>query len=164
MISKKLHEKIQRHVARLEQFADRAWYPPLIGLLAALDSIVMIVPTDGILIASTMIIPRRWLINAACVTIGSTIGALILSSIVEYQGLPFILKYYPSINESATWAWTERIFEQYGLLLVFAIGASPLMQHPVVILAGLADTPLFPLAVAIFLGRALKYAVMAYLA
>jgi membrane protein YqaA with SNARE-associated domain len=164
VIAQKLHQKIQKYVVHLERFADRAWYPPLIGLLAALDSLVMIIPTDGILIASTMIIPRRWFINAVFVTIGSTIGALVLCAIVENHGLPFILKYYPTINESATWAWTERVFEQYGLLLVFAIGASPLMQHPVVILAGLADTRLLPLAAAIFLGRSIKYAVMAYLA
>lgn len=164
MIAPKFHEKIQKYVTNLEKFADRAWYPPLIGFLAALDSLVMIIPTDGILIASTMIIPRRWPIHAICVTIGSTLGALILSALVEYEGLPFILKYYPSIIETSTWAWTEQVFEKYGLLLVFAIGASPLMQHPVVILAGLADTPLLPLAAAIFTGRAIKYAVMAYLA
>lgn len=163
MLAPKLHDKIRSYVTKLEKFADRSWYPPLIGILAALDNLVIVIPNDGILVASSMLIPKRWLIFAVCVAIGSTIGAMILSSVVQLQGLPWILDYYPGINETEMWNVTEKFFDEYGLLLVFAIGASPIMQQPVVILAGLANTPLLTLAAAIFSGRMLKFAVMAYL-
>ena len=163
MLAPKLHEKIRNYVTRLEKFADRSWYPPLIGLLAALDNLVIIIPNDGILVASSMLIPKRWLIFAVCVAIGSTVGAMILSSLVQFHGLPWILDFYPGINETEMWNLTEKFFDEYGLLLVFAIGASPIMQQPVIILAGLANTPLLILAAAIFAGRMLKFTVMAYL-
>lgn len=163
MIAKALHAKIQVYVAKLEQFADRVWYAPFIGLLAALDSIFVVIPNDGILIASSMLVPKRWLIFAVCVATGSTIGAVTLGLVVEHQGLPWILEYYPGIDQSEVWKWTEDFFDEYGLLVVFAIGASPLMQQPVIILAGLADTPLLNFAVALFIGRILKFSLMAYL-
>jgi membrane protein YqaA with SNARE-associated domain len=163
MLAPKLHDKIRSYVTKLERFADRSWYPPLIGILAALDNLVIVIPNDGILVASSMLIPKRWLIFAVCVAIGSTIGAMILSSVVHLQGLPWILDYYPGINETEMWNVTEKFFDEYGLLLVFAIGASPIMQQPVIILAGLANTPLLALAAAIFAGRMLKFTVMAYL-
>lgn len=163
MLAPKLHEKIRSYVTRLEKFADRSWYPPLIGILAALDNLVIIIPNDGILVASSMLIPKRWLIFAICVAIGSTVGAMILSSLVQFHGLPWILDFYPGINESEMWNLTEKFFDEYGLLLVFAIGASPIMQQPVIILAGLANTPLPILAAAIFAGRMLKFTIMAYL-
>lgn len=159
----KLHTKIQIYVQKLEQYADRIWYPPLIGLLAALDNLVIIIPNDGILIASSMLIPKRWSIFAISVSIGSTIGAVALALVVEYQGLPWILEFYPSIDKSEMWLWTEKFFDKFGLLLVFAIGASPLMQQPVIILAALANTSLSALAAALFAGRFIKFMIMAFL-
>ena len=163
MVAPKLHQKIQKHVKSLEQFVDRPWYPLLIGLLAALDNFVIIIPNDGILIASSMLVPKRWFIFGLCVSIGSTIGAVSLCTLVEKQGLPWILEYYPGLIETEVWTWTEKFFDEYGLLLVFGIGASPLTQQPVIILAGLANTPLFILAAVLFLGRILKFTLMAYL-
>lgn len=158
-----LHEMIRRYVTKLEKFADRVWYAPLIGLLAALDSVIIVIPNDGILVASSMLIPKRWALFAISVAIGSTIGAVMLSFIVEAQGLPWILEYYPGIDDSKIWNICEKFFDEYGLLVVFAIGASPLMQQPVIILAGLADTPIIPLAGSLFLGRIIKFMIMAYL-
>ncbi len=103
MISQKLHQKIRSYVKVLQRFADRFWYPPLIGILAALDNFVIVVPNDGILISSSMLIPRRWFVLALSVAVGSTVGVLSLAAVVEFQGLPLILEIYPGLNESQTW-------------------------------------------------------------
>ena len=163
MISEKLHNKIQSYVKLLQRFADRFWYPPLIGFLAALDNLVVIIPNDGILISSSMLIPKRWFILAFSVAIGSTIGALALATLVEFQGLPWILDIYPGIDETKAWTWSMKFFEAYGLLLVFAVAITPFMQQPAVIFASLADTPLVELAAVIFAGRFVKFLAMAYL-
>lgn len=164
MISNKLHAKIRAYVQWLEQFADRPWYPPLIGLLAALDNYVIVIPNDGILVASSMLIPKRWILFATSISIGSTIGAVTFSLLVEHQGLPWILEFYPGINTTEMWIWTDKFFSQYGLLVLFAISASPLVQQPAIILAALANTPLFHLAVVVFTGRFLKFMIMSFLA
>ncbi len=164
MSAQKLHDLIQKYVQKLEKHADRSWYPPLIGILAAMDSMFVVIPNDGILVASSMIIPRRWAIFAICVAIGSTVGAMILATVVETQGLPWILQYYPGIVETKAWAWSDDFFKSYGLIVVFLIGLSPLMQQPIAILAALAHTPALPLAGAMFAGRLIKFLFMAWVA
>ena len=153
-----------KSIRRLQKFVDRIWYAPAIGLLAALDNLVLVVPTDGILVSSSMLITRRWFLYAMSISIGSTFGALILAGVVEYHGLPWILEHYPGIDQTDSWVRAEKFFDQYGLLFVFAIAATPLIQQPAVILAGLANTPLVHLGIAVFLGRTIKFLIMAYVA
>ena len=162
MISKKLHKTISDYVKRIQRFTDRLWYPPFLGFLAALDNFVIVIPNDGILISSSMLIPKRWVMLALSVTVGSTIGALALAALVEFQGLPWILEIYPGINESQTWVLASEFFEKYGLLLVFLVSVTPVAQQPAVILASLANTPFFELAAVIFSGRLIKFLIMAY--
>lgn len=162
-IQTKLHSNIRVYVQRLEKFADRLWYPPLIGILAALDNFIIIIPNDGILVASSMLTPKRWAIFAICIAIGSTVGAVALSSLVEVQGLPWILEYFPNLDQTYTWSWTEKFFQEYGLILVFLIGLTPIMQQPVIILAGLANTSLLALGLAFFAGRLIKFLAMAFI-
>lgn len=163
-LSNKLHAKIRVYVAQLEQYADRLWYPPLIGILAALDNLIIVIPNDGILIASSMLVPKRWAIFAINISIGSTIGAMALHLVVEHQGLPWVQEYFAGIDQTQVWIWTENFFEKYGLLVVFAVGASPLLQQPAVILAALANTPILEMAATIFAGRIIKFMIMAYIA
>lgn len=161
--SDRLHSKIQLYIKKLEQFADRIWYAPFIGILAALDNLIIIIPNDGILVASSMLIPKRWVLFATSVTIGSTIGAMALSYFVKIEGLPWVLEYFPEMDQTFIWTWTSTFFDKYGLAVVFAVALSPIMQQPVIILSALANTPYSQLAAVIFLGRFLKFLLMAYL-
>lgn len=161
--TERFHSKIQRYIKILQKYADRIWYPPLIGMLSALDNFLIIIPTDGILISSSMLTPRRWFTLAVSVAIGSTLGAIILAAFVETKGLEWILEIYPGINETKSWLWTEDFFDKYGMLLVFVVAITPVMQQPAVILASLAQTPLFLLAAVIFTGRFIKFLLMAYI-
>jgi membrane protein YqaA with SNARE-associated domain len=164
MINEKLHQIIRQYVKLLQRFADRFWFPPLLALLAALDNFVIVIPNEGILISSSIVIPKRWFIFALSVTIGSSIGALLLVALVRFQGLHWILEFYPGIDKTHVWEWTLKFFESYGLLLVFVVGITPLAQQPAIILASLTDSPLWKLAVVIFFGRSIKYCTMAYVA
>lgn len=158
----KLHEKITRSVRWLQNYVDRFWYPPLLGLLAALDNVLVVIPNDGLLISSAMLTPRRWFFLALSVAIGSTVGAAVLAALVEFYGLPWILGVFPGLEQTETWAMSMHFFEQYGLLLVFGVAVTPLVQQPAVILASLANTPLIHLAAVIFAGRFIKFFIMAY--
>lgn len=149
-------------IQKLQKYADRFWYPPLIGLLSALDNIILVIPNDGILISSSMLVPKRWLSLAIHVALGSTLGAMALAALVEIQGLPWILEIYPSISESRVWTLSNTFFNQYGLLVVFLVAVTPIMQQPVIIFASLANTPLLDLAVVVFTGRLIKFLIMAY--
>ncbi len=162
MIPERFHEKIRASVQFLQRYANRLWYPPFIGLLAALDNLIVVIPNDGILISSSMLTPKRWFFLALSIALGSTVGAVVLALLVEYQGLPWILDLFPGINETKSWAWSMEFFDKYGMFLVFAVAVTPFVQQPAVILATLANTPYLELAAVIFLGRFIKFLVMAY--
>ncbi len=155
----------QRSIAllkKLQNFADRFWYAPLIGLLAALDNLVLVIPTDGILISSTMLMPKHWFRFAICVALGSAIGAFVLASFVEWQGLPFIQQYLPEITLGQAWKTTSHFFEIHGLWVVFIVALLPIPQQPAVLLASLANVNLTFLILVIFIGRLIKFIIMAY--
>jgi membrane protein YqaA with SNARE-associated domain len=163
VMRKRLHRQVRKHVKKLHGFVGHVWYPPFIAVLAALDNFILIIPTDGILISSSLLTPRRWFIFALNIAIGSTLGAVALAALVEQQGLPWILKFYPGLDKGASWLWALGFFDKYGLAFVFVVALGPLVQQPAVIMAGLANTPLFNLAAVIFLGRLLKFLFMAYI-
>jgi membrane protein YqaA with SNARE-associated domain len=161
--TEKVQQRIQSYVKILQRYADRAWYPPLLGLLAALDNFIVIIPNDGILISSSILAPKRWFSLALNVAIGSTLGAAVLAAFVETQGLTWILEMYPRINETRTWILTADFFEKYGMLLVFIVAVTPLVQQPAIILASMAGIPIILIAAVVFAGRFIKFLIMAYI-
>ncbi len=157
-----IQSKIKHSILMLQKFADRIWYPPFIGVLAALDNLVLIIPNDGILISSSMLTPRRWFLLALCVAIGSTIGAVGLAALVELKGVPWLIELYPGIDQTTTWQMTDDFFHRYGLIVVFIVAVTPILQQPAVVFASLAQIPLIHLGAVIFVGRFIKFLIMAY--
>jgi membrane protein YqaA with SNARE-associated domain len=98
------------------------------------------------------------------VAIGSSIGAMFLVTLVEIQGLPWILEIFPDITTMNTWIYTSRFFKEYGLYLIFFVGVTPFSQQPALILASLADSPLNKVAIVVFMSRVIKFFIMAYVA
>ena len=148
---------------KLALFTDRHWYAPLIGLLALIDTFVIVIPTDGILISSTMLKPKKWLLYAIFITLGSTLGALLFAYLLQIYGLPWILNFYPELTQGQMWHWMQVFFEQYGLIVIFIIAAAPIIQNPSIILACMANIPLVQIFFVILAGRFLKYLVMGYI-
>lgn len=164
MISKKYHSLLRKNIKKLQRFANRFWFAPLLLLLAFLDALILIIPTDGILISSSMVIKRRWFPFALSTAVGSAIGALLLVYLVDYYGLQKILEFYPGIDKANTWKWTLDFFQQYGLLVVFLVGITPITQQPILIIAALSGLSYVPLAMAILVSRIIKFCIMAYVA
>ena len=148
---------------KLQRYADRWWYAPLIATLAFVDTFLVIVPNDGILISSSIIRPRRWILFAVSITIGSTLGGLALLALLEMKGVPWVLELYPGIAQTATWIWTTDFFSKYGLYLIFAIAMTPTFQQPGIIIAGMAGTSILEMGIVMFIGRLLKFLFMSYI-
>ncbi len=159
-----MEKKIRAWVQYLERFVDRPWYGPVIGCLALLDNLIVIIPNDGILISSTMLVPRRWATFALCISTGSTLGAMLLAVLVKVYGSPWLLEYYPGLDQSASWIKTQEFFAHYGLLVVFGVAITPFIQQPAVVLAALSPTPIWLIGLVVFAGRVIKFLIMAYVA
>jgi membrane protein YqaA with SNARE-associated domain len=161
---KRIHVYVRRTIRQFQKFIDRFWFTPLLSLLAALDSLIIIIPTDGLLISSTILKKQRWWSFALAVAIGSSLGALVLVSLSDYLGLEKILEYYPGLDQSHVWQLTMEFFKKYGIIVVFIVGLTPFSQQPALIIAGLIHNSFFGLSIAIFVSRIIKYLIMAYIA
>lgn len=159
-----LHEKIKLGLSELERFIDRPWYVLIISFLAFIDSLIVIVPTDGILISSIFLCRQKWLRFSVGIAIGSTLGGLLLAWLVQAYGMDLILYFSPDLESTRTWQWTESFFDNYGLIVLFVVAATPVFQHPAVILAALSGNRLGEIALVCLLGRLLKFLIMGYVA
>jgi membrane protein YqaA with SNARE-associated domain len=160
---KHLQNKISDSIKWSQKFTDKSWYPLLIGFFAFIDNLIVIVPTDGLLVSSILLRARRWLWFALAVTVGSSLGALLLAYLIEIHGMPWILNYFPNLNKGWAWMTTEKFFLEYGLIVVFAVAAAPVFQHPAIVLAAVSNIALVHIFLAVFAGRLIKYLVMGYI-
>ncbi len=97
------HDYLKPLFSRLQGYAKRYWYPPLFAVLAALDAFLVVIPTDGLLVSSSLAVPRRWVLHGFCAALGSTIGAFILAYLARQYGLPWVEQSYPDIVSFETW-------------------------------------------------------------
>lgn len=159
----KIHLKILKVVHLLQIFTRRYWYPPLIGLLSLIDCFVILIPVDGILISSIFAVPRRWVYLTFCVGVGSIFGGILFVYLIETFGIDLVLRISPNLLSSTIWSVTEHFFKSYGVLFVFLLATTPIGIQPALILASLVQTPFEELALAIFMGRAIKYLLLGYI-
>lgn len=153
---------LHRLFLKTRELVDRKWYPLLIGFLTFLDVFTIVVPSDGILVSSVLLRPKRWARTAFAMTIGSFLGGALFGTLVYYYGEGFILALMPAITETVAWAWTQEFFLKYGLVVVFLAAASPVSFQPAIFFAVIAHAP-FPLILAMLLaGRSLKNFVIAW--
>jgi membrane protein YqaA with SNARE-associated domain len=159
----KVKRLITHAVKLLQYYIDRVWYLPVLSLLACLDNFLVVVPTDGILISSSMLKPGKWFYFGVFIAVGSVMGAITLAYIVDVYGIQVVEKLFPNIQSSSTWLRTQKFFDEYGLWLLFAVSVTPFTQQPAIILAVLAGVSLYKIALVAFAGRLIKFLLMAYI-
>ena len=156
--------KLQKLMAQLGKHADRWWYPPVIGLLACADLFILIIPTDAILISAVLVAPKRWLVIGTMVAAGSALGAILLTLLLRYEGMPWLLHFYPGIDHTKSWATATHLVESWGGWGLFGIALSPIPQHAAIAVAAITGLGIPTIFVTVFAGRTIKYVAFSYLA
>src|SRR3989338_6423574 len=105
---------LQKWFLILQRHAKSWWYTPALGLLAFADLFLIVIPTDGLLISSVMLSPRRWIFSAVVVSLGSSLGAVALAHVLQAHGLPFLLQISPGIDQGSAWQWASHLMDQWG--------------------------------------------------
>ncbi len=113
-------QRIRNWISILQKHVQSWWYPPLISFLAMIDNVIIVVPTDGLLVSATILNPKRWIYIALMVTVGSACGALVLGYLLELHGLPLLLEWFPDIAQTKTWQVTDQLMDRWGTLALFA--------------------------------------------
>ncbi len=150
-------------VAWLQRQIDKPWYPVLLAAAGFIDVWVIVLPTDGLVIASILSNPRKWRILATAFTIGSTLGGMSVALLASHFGLGLIESAFPGFIGTSFWLTTESWLASLGLWAVFLIAASPLSQQPAIALASMAGHSVLSIFLALLIGRALKYYSLGYL-
>ena len=145
---------------KLKRFSDKNWYAPLVGVGAAVDAFIFLIPIEALLIPSILIKPKRWWSSALWVAFGSALGAMILSYVVSIHGETYVAHLFPRLYQSPKWGQSVDLMRRHGIWALAGIAVSPIPQQPAVAFSGLVRTPLLGVLFAIFIGRAIKYLVV----
>lgn len=151
-----------RLAARAERYCDRWWYLPLLALMAGADLFLIVIPTEGLLVSSVMLRPRKWIRYFLWASIGSGLGAFLLALLTQIYGEPLVTWLAGDTFNTPAWHKTEGFFDKYGILAMIFVAVGPLPSQPAVIIGALAHMSAIGLALAVLVGRAVKYALFAW--
>lgn len=151
--------------AFLRRHSKRPWYLPIVCVFAFIDLFILVIPTEGMIVTTSVMRPRRWLVTALAVTTASTLGALLMAHLTRNYGEPFVI--WVAGNDlllSPIWAKTEKWISLYGFWGIWFIALGPLPQQPAILISALAHMNPVAIAMAVFLGRLPKYVGFSFLA
>ena len=134
-------------------------YPLLVALLAVLSAGTSLYPFGPVIVAATVFAPQRWLGVIVGATLGAVGGATGLTYLIRQLGNGLLDAYFPGIRQSAMWSHSEYWIGQHGELAIAAIAALPVPQMPALVLAALGEMSLATLALALLIGKLVKYSV-----
>ena len=155
---------LSRLLVKLERLVDHFSFYPLLALFAALDSFLLIVPTDGLVVSSTLLRPKRWMTISFIAAIGSALGVLCLAALIRWKSDELIATFFEDALTSTSWSRTETFIDQYGTGALALIALSPFPQLPAVILTAMSHMSLTNIALSVFAGRVVKFAFFAWAA
>ena len=159
-----MQEQLRNWLLRLEKHADRPWYIPTIALLAGLDLFVVIIPTDGLLVTSALLLPKKWMRLACFVSLGSALGALCLTVAIQYWGHDFLEHLGVGALGSDSWTYWSEVLHRFGWLALVGLAAGPLPLQPGTVVAAVGNVPPSEVFTFILLGRLMKYLLLSWVA
>ena len=141
----------------------------VIGLyiFAALESIIVPIPADPLLVATVLARPKRWRQLALGCTMASVIGGVGGWALGTFFS-PYIYEWLAMLPERlaapAAFAAVEIGFAKFGIFLVFLGAFSPLPYKVIAVSAGIGGFGLFPFILTSIIGRGLRFAIVAGIA
>lgn len=134
-------------------------YPFVVALLAAISAGSGLYPFGPVLIAAIVIAPRRWqqIYIASC--LGATAGVLVFAWTIEFYGAPVVDSMFPGIEQRPDWLRYTHWISRYGWIALLIFAALPVPQMPVLLLSALSHISLAKIAIAIFIGKLVKYGI-----
>lgn len=118
----------------------------------------------AIVVAATLLVPRRWLQISIVSALGSAVGATLLVIVFHQLGWLQIYERFPELSTNPLWGRIIAWVTGYGALALFAIAVSPLPQTPALIFFAVVRHDYGVVFVAILAGKLLRYGLAAWLA
>jgi len=131
----------------------------LAGLTAA-ESIFFPIPTDVLLAPMVMARPERWWKLALLTTVSSVVGGVV-GYALGYWMLDAVLPIIERAGKLEAYEVASSWFERYGFWAMFLAGLTPIPFKVFTVSAGAAQMALMPFVFGCFVGRALRYFMVA---
>ena len=152
---------------RVLKIAGTALAEQLMWLFAVLESIIIPIPVDPLLVATVLARPAKLVRLTVGCTLASVIGGGIgwgLGAIMGV-GIEELLALLPhAIAAPEKFTAVQEGFVEFGLILVFIGAFTPLPYKVIAVSAGIAGFALIPFLVISFIGRGLRFAIIAGIA
>ena len=133
------------------------WY---LGIVSFIESSFFPIPPDVMLAPMCLATPRRAWFFALLTTLTSVAGGL-FGYLIGYFALDLLM---PWLQTSAYWPAYEtavKWFEEWGFWAIFIAGFSPIPYKVFTIAAGAMSMALIPFTLASFIGRGLRFFIVA---
>ena len=161
--TRSLKQRFDQFLKTLEKYTDRSWYPALLGFLSGIDLLVVVIPTDALLVTSILLQPKKWISFALGTAAGSVIGSSLLALALTEWGTGLAERLIPGFSTSHAWSQVSDAIAHWGFPALIALAASPLAMQPTVILASLGGMGVLSITFGVAIGRTAKFLFLGYL-
>ncbi len=147
--------------------AETALAVRLMLVFAFLESIVIPIPVDPLLIATVLARPEKWVKLVVTCTSASVFGGGVGWAIGSWlgTGVEQLFIYLPhAVAAPEKFATVMDGFLKWGILLVFIGAFSPLPYKVIAVTAGVAGFGLLPFLLVSAIGRGMRFAIVACVA
>jgi membrane protein YqaA with SNARE-associated domain len=152
---------------RVLTLAGTALAERLMLLFAVFESIIIPIPVDPLLVATVLARPAKWIRLSLGCTLASVIGGGIgwaLGGLLGV-GIDQILATLPAaIAAAEKFEAVQAGFVEFGILLVFIGAFTPLPYKVIAVSAGIAGFALLPFLMISFIGRGIRFMIIAGIA
>ena len=139
----------------------------LMLLYSALESIIIPIPVDPLLVAVVLAKSNKWWRIAFACTIASVLGGAGGWALGSYSGshIHALIDSLPeALAAPSAFTTVEAGFAEFGLVLVFLGAFSPLPYKVIAISAGIGGFGLLPFLAMSIIGRGLRFGIVAAIA
>ncbi|MCM2277166.1 MAG: hypothetical protein NDJ89_03755 [Oligoflexia bacterium] len=143
-------------IAKIEKFVDQIWYLPLLGGLAAADLFLIFIPTDGFLVTTAMLRPRKWVFASLWAALGSAAGSAAFAWVFATIG-------HGAFSDNG-WVRSTAFVEEHGAWALALVTLGPIPINVGVLAAAILDMPPAVVFASVFCGRLGRYLFLAWAA
>ena len=136
---------------------EKPWFLMALFVLSAADLFVIVIPVEGLTLATVLARPQHWLRPALVMALGSTLGCIALAELT-YWNAPWVLARLGALQDSSSWTWIQSHISTLGAGVVILGAYTPIPLQVLTVapvLAGLKPETLYPALAIGRLGRAL---------
>ncbi|MCI5763756.1 YqaA family protein [Actinobacillus porcinus] len=145
------------------EWSKHRWAVFWLSFVSFIEAIFFPIPPDVMLIPMSMSKPKSAVKLALFTAIASVFGGII-GYAVGYYAFDFVQDYIVKLGYQTHWDTAIAWFKQWGVLVVFVAGFSPIPYKVFTIAAGVMQMAFIPFVFTAFVSRAARFLLVAKLA